>query len=67
MTLFQVGWPKDFILPFVLFWPHLKLVGLKKFVWPFELFTLKKLPLQKNIYYAFFSATRLKNSVIMLY
>jgi len=36
------------------FWSDLNLVGLKKFVWPFGffgLFTLKKFPLKKNIYY----------------
>jgi len=32
LPLFEVGWPENFI---GLFWPQLKLVGLKKFVWPF--------------------------------
>jgi len=30
LASFQVGWPKKIIWPFG---PHLKLVGLKKFVW----------------------------------
>jgi len=32
---FEVGWPKNFSWPFGLFWPQLKLFGLKKFVGPF--------------------------------
>jgi len=32
LASFQVGWPKKFLLAF---WPDIKLVGLKKFIWPF--------------------------------
>jgi len=42
-------------------WPCFKLVGLKKFIWYFGFFTLKKFPLQKNIYYSIFSATVLQS------
>jgi len=35
LAAFQGGWPENFILPFDPCWPHLKLVGFSKFVWPF--------------------------------
>jgi len=47
-ALFQVRWPKKFHMVF--FWPRLKLVGPKQFIWPFGFFTVKKFPLLENIY-----------------
>jgi len=63
LATFQVGWPKKISWPF--FWPHLTLAGLKQYVWPFgcflAIFTLKQVPMKKNIAVPFFSALHLQN------
>jgi len=58
LATFEIGLPEK--NSFGLFWPHLKLVGLKKSVWHFfGLIMLKKIPLKENITFPFF--TRMQN------
>ena len=54
LASFENGWTKIFWLPFGLFWLHLKLAGLNKFVWPFGSF-------EGKYYFSFISATNWQN------
>jgi len=58
LASFQIGWPKK---SYLTVWHHLKLVGLKKFVWPFGSFFVlyaEKFTSETKDYYSIFSATQ---------